>query len=49
LIKYGTFNEVAELQINRDGDIREIGRALVLKDGILANKPTINLDENKRP
>jgi len=24
MIKYGTFNEVAELQINRGGEIRDI-------------------------
>jgi hypothetical protein len=37
------------MQINREGDIREIGRALVLKDGILKSKPVINLDNNKPP
>ena len=40
---------MAELQINREGDIREIGMALVLKDGILPTKPAINLENNKRP
>jgi len=37
------------MQINRDGYIRDIGRALVLNDGILPSKPEINLDNNKRP
>jgi hypothetical protein len=32
MIKYGTFNELAELQLNREGDIRDIVKWLVLKD-----------------
>lgn len=36
------------MQINREGQIREICTALVLKDGIIP-KPEINLDTNKRP
>jgi hypothetical protein len=31
MIKYGTFNEIAELQVNREGEIREIVKSLVLK------------------
>jgi hypothetical protein len=31
MIKYGTFNEISELQVNREGEIREIVKCLVLK------------------
>jgi hypothetical protein len=37
------------MQINREGYIREIGRALVLKEGILPSKPEINLSTEKPP
>ncbi len=30
LIIYGTFNEIAEIQINREGDVREILKHEVL-------------------
>ena len=31
LIKYGTFNEVSEMQINREGQIRDIVKYHLLK------------------
>jgi hypothetical protein len=37
------------MQINREGDIREIGMALVLKDGIFPTKPELNLSDDKPP
>lgn len=49
MIKYGTFNEVAEYQINREGDVREIMKSLVLKNEFQIQRPQIDLSEDKRP
>ncbi len=49
LIKYGTFNEIAEYQINRDCDVRELLKSLVLKDEFQTSKPNIDLSTEKRP
>lgn len=48
-ITYGTFNEVAECQINREGDIREILKSLVMKEEFQEKRPEIDLSTNKRP
>ncbi len=48
-IIYGTFNEIAEIQINREGDVREILKHEVLKS---YTKPEIKQEEeklNRRP
>lgn len=48
-ITYGTFNEVAECQINREGDIREILKSLVMEEQFQEKKPEIDLSTDKRP
>jgi hypothetical protein len=42
-IIYGTFNEIAEYKINRDGDLRELLKSFLLKDEYQNNKPKIDL------
>jgi hypothetical protein len=49
LIKYGTFDEIAEYQINRDCDVRELLKSIVLKDEFQTSKPVIDLSTEKRP
>jgi hypothetical protein len=54
LIKYGTFNEVSELQINREGSVRDIARSLLINQDEESKeqeiiKPSIDRSTDKRP
>jgi len=46
-IKYGTFNELCELQVNRDGEVRDIVRNLVLKEPTQSD--VVKRDANRPP
>jgi hypothetical protein len=46
-IKYGTFDKLCEMEINKDGNLRDIVSNLILENP--KNKITISRDADPRP
>ena len=48
-IKYSTFNKLCEMELNKDGNLRDIVTDLILVNPNLENKNTVKREANPRP